>query len=589
MKFCDMEEEEYQEFDWSTPDENPMYETGKGAELTEIKFEGTFDEVRKQSQKILRLTGSKMSFNHDATALGVDDGMLSSVGTMAPKNGADEDETVNLRESLLQEIEWFRRSGDGFGRVLDLSPRDGLPVCKHVRVQEHVDPKADIGVCECGATISSLVDDKTQQYDTMISFCGLQTYQRCEQRKILLDIKRLSKSLLVVQGPLKDGDVDVSIEINFLIPGVKMVTVGRFFLWYYDQYTLRPEIDMSDREQQEALSTGSGEKLLAEGYEFKRVVLVGIDHYKCLGIVDTVQNVERCMVDVGLMHLETIPEALSRGLAEIGCSDLSCSFLGIVHPREGGSELFVFGTYDVRVKQRDYVKLTTPSQHVARIDRARFKTGHLLKVINLLVHMKVFRYNLKILNQYKTYIYRLKDGRKAERSFSEEWGYHKNSGLISVHLVEEVAENDVICCFGKLIQRYKPGKINLRSGNLLIGKAYRLADNLYKVGHVEGEQYERGWCNPSRPVVVVPMNDEFYRMAGDYLGLSDYDVKKEFLLLRGVAGDNCQKFRSLGECVFKKGPGNFEATEELFRELMRRSVITKYDLMLKGNYSADNR
>jgi len=581
MKFCDMEEEVYQEFDWSTPDENPMYETGKGAELTEIKFEGTFDEVRKQSQKILRLTGSKMSFNHDATALGVDDSMLSSVGTLIPKNGKDEGETMNLRESLLQEIEWFRQSGDGFGRVLDLSPRDGLPVCKHVRVQEHVDPRADMGVCECGAIISSLVDDKTQQYDTLISFCGLQTYQRCEQRKILLDIMKLSKSVLVVQGPLKVGDVDVSVEINFMIPNVKTVNVGQFILWYYDQYTLRPETA--------ALITDSGEKVFAEGYELKRVVLVGIDHNKCLGVVGTVTGTERCMVDVGLMYLETIPEALSRGLAEIGCGDVSCSFLGIVHPREGESELFVYGTYDVRVKQRDYVKLSTTSEYVARISRARFKTDHLLKVINLLVDMKVFRYDLRVLNQHKTYTYRLENGGRVERTFSDEWGYHKNSGLISVHLVREVAENDVICCFGKLIQRYRPRKLNLRSGNLVIGKACWVADNHYKVGHVEGEQYERGWCNPSRPVVVVPMNDEFYRMAGDYLGLPDYDVKKEFLLLRGVVGDNCQEFRPLGECVFRRNPGNFEATEELFRELMRRSVITKYELMLKGNYSADNR
>jgi len=131
MKFCDMEEEVYQEFDWSTPDENPMYETGKGSELTEIKFEGTFDEVRRQSQILLRLTGSKMSFNHDATVLGMDDSMQDCVGTMTPKDGEDVDDTLGLQESLFHEIDCFRQSGDGFGRVLDLSPRDGLLMCTY--------------------------------------------------------------------------------------------------------------------------------------------------------------------------------------------------------------------------------------------------------------------------------------------------------------------------------------------------------------------------------------------------------------------------------------------------------------------------
>jgi len=458
-----------------------------------------------------------------------------------------------------------------------------------MRVQEHVDPRANIGDCECGAMVSSLVDDKTQQYDTLISFCGLQTYQRGEQRKILTDVMRMSKSVLVVQGPLKHGDVDVSVEINFVIPNVKMVTVGKFFLWYYDQYTLRQGKDMSKQIWQEAKKTIYGEPAWDEGYELKRVVLVGVDHYKCLGVVDTLLDTERCLVDVVVKYMETIPEALIRGLLEIGCGDLSYNFMGIVHPREGESQLFVYGTYDVRLRQRGYVKVSFPTKYVSRIDRVRYKTGHLLKVINLLVQMKVLRYNLKIINQRKTYTYRTGDGGREERPFSEEWVFHRNSGLISVHMVEQVAERDVIRCFGKLIQRYRPKKINLRSGNRVIGKAYRLVDNLYKVGHVEGEQYERSWCNPSKPVVVVPMNDEFYQMAGHYLGLSDQEVKKGFLLLRGMVGGNYQGSRPVGECVFKRGPGNFEATEELCRELVRRNDIMKYDLMLEGKYSVDNR
>jgi len=212
-----------------------------------------------------------------------------------------------------------------------------------------------------------------------------------------------------------------------------------------------------------------------------------------------------------------------------------------------------------------------------------------VKVLNLLVQMKVMRYNLKVINQRKTYTYRLADGSRRERSFSDEWGFHLNSGLVSVHLAEEVAEKDVIRCFGKLVQRYRPKKVNLRSGNQVIGKAYWLVDNYYKVGPVVGEQYERSWCNPSRSVVVVPMNDKFYVMAGQYLGLSDQEVKAGFLLLKGMVGEDCQGCRPRGESVFKRSPGNFEATEELCQELMRRNAIMKYDLMLVGEYSTDSR
>jgi len=589
MKFCDMEEEVYQDFDFSTPDENPMYETGEGSELTEIKFLGTFDEVRKQSQMILRLTGSKMSFNHDATVLGVEDIMQDSVGTMIPKDGEDVDETLDLQKGIFHEIEIFRQSGDGFGRVLDLSSRDGLRLCEYMKVQEHVDPRANIGECECGAILSALVDDKTQQYDTLISFCGLQTYQRGEQRKILLDTQVLKKSVLIVQGPLRSNEVDVSVEINFVYPKVKMVTVGKFFIWYYDQYTLRQEKDVSKSHWQDALKTIYGEPVWDEGYELKRVVLVGIEHYKCVGMVDTIEDTERCIVDVVVKYLETIPEALERVLVEKNCGDLNRQFLGVIHPREGESQLFVYGSYDSRLKQRGYVKCEQTSKFVGKLDGRRFKTGHLVKVLNLLVQMKILRYNLKVINQRKTYTYRLADGSRQERSFSEEWGFHLNSGLVSVHLAEEVAETDVIRCFGKLVQRYSPKKINLRSGNRIIGKAYRLVDNYYKVGPVIGEQYDRSWCNPGKSVVVVPMNDKFYVMAGQYLGLSGQEVKAGFLLLKGMVGEDCQECRARGESVFKRSLGNFEATEELCQELTRRNVIMKYNLMLEGEYSTDSR
>jgi len=274
---------------------------------------------------------------------------------------------------------------------------------------------------------------------------------------------------------------------------------------------------------------------------------------------------------------------------ETGCGGLNCTFLGIIHPREGESQLFVYGSYDSRVKQRGYVKCEKTSRFVGKLDGRRFKTGHLLKVLNLLVQMKLLRYNLKAINQRKTYTYRLSNGGREERSFSDEWGFHLNCGLVVVHMAEEVFEKDVIRCFGKLIQRYCPKKISLRSGNRVIGKAYRLVDNYYKVGCVTGEQYERSWCNPSRSVVVVPMNNEFYGMAGQNLGLSEDEVKAGFLLLKGMVGEECQGCRTRGESVFKRSLGNFEATEELCQELMRRNAIMKYDLMLADEFSTDSR
>jgi len=405
----------------------------------------------------------------------------------------------------------------------------------------------------------------------------------------LTDAMNLRKSILVVQGPLKEGDVDVSVEINFIVPNVKMVTVGKFFLWYYDQYTLRRDKDESSTVWQGALKTIYGEPVWDEGYELKRVVLVGIDHYKCIGMVDTVEDTERCLVDVAVKYLETIPEALERGMADKGCGELSCTFLGVIHPREGESQLFVFGSYDSRVKQRGYVKCDQTSRFVGKLDGRRFKTGHLLKVLNLLVQMKLLRYNLKVINQRKTYTYRLAYGGREERSFSEEWGFHLNQGLVVVHMAEVVVEKDVIRCFGNLIQRYCPKKVSLRSGNCEIGKAYWVVDNYYRVGPVIGEQYERSWCNPSRSIVVIPMNDNFYWMAGQYLGLSEQEVKSGFLQMKGMVGEDCQKGRSRGEIVFRRDPGNFEATEELCQELMRRNAIMKYDLMLVGEYSTDNR
>jgi len=98
--------------------------------------------------------------------------------------------------------------------------------------------------------------------------------------------------------------VDVSVEINFVYPKVKMVTVGKFFIWYYDQYTLRQYKDVNKSLWQEALMTIYGEPAWDEGNELKRVVLVGIEHYKCVGLVDTIEDTERCIVDVVVKYLE---------------------------------------------------------------------------------------------------------------------------------------------------------------------------------------------------------------------------------------------------------------------------------------------
>jgi len=569
MKFCDMEEEVYQEFDWSTPDENPMYETGKGSELSEIKFSGTFDEVRKQSQKILRITGSKMSINHDAILLGMDDSMPDNVGTLTHHSAEGLDMMENLQDRLLHEIECFRQSGDGFGRVLDLSAQSEMRLCDHVIVHEHVDPRASHGMCKCGARISAHMDDRFQKCDTLISFCGLQTYQRGEQREILLEIVKSSKNVLIVQGPLKIGDVDVSVEINFIIPNVKMVIVEAFVLWYYDHHEEQEELERNNEHWQTAFKTINGEPGWEESDDLKRVVLVGISNSKCLGIVNVSKDVERCLVDVAIKYQETIPEALARGLLEIGCGDLSYDFLGVTNPSEGECQLFVYGSYDDRINQRGYVKFVDPATYVDKVNGKRSKTGHLMKVLNLLVKMKQLKYSMQTLNQYMAYAYRLGDDGREERFCAGEWQYHENVGRISVHMVEKVSENDLIRCSGKLIQHYKPKKINLRSGNQIIGKAYRLEENLYTVGLVIERQFEKNWCNLSGSVKIATVNDECYQMAGHYLGLSDQELKRGFLLMRGQRGNERVGNRSVGECIFKRCPGDLEATEELWQELIQ--------------------
>jgi len=479
------------------------------------------------------------------------------------------DESLSLSDGLFQEIECCRQSGLGFGRVLDLSAPEGKKLCERVKIHEHVEAQASQGVCECGAIVSAQVEDKVQQYDTLISFCGLQTYQRGEQREILVDAMKLRKSILIVQGPLKPGDVDVTVEINFIIPNVKLVVVGSFSLWYYDHSCAQRDQEGISLQKQTAFRTVYGEPGWEESDDLKRVVLVGINSQKCSGIVDSSKDVERCLVDVAIEYQETIPEALTRGLLAIGCGDLSYNFLGVIHAREGESQLFVYGSYDDRINQRGFVKFDRHTTYVGKVNGIRSKTGHLMKVLNLLVQMKLLNYNLSNINQHMVYAYRLGDNGIEERFSADEWRYHENVGRISVHMVERVSENDVIRCSGKLVQRYKPKKINLRSGNRVIGKAYWLEDNLYTVGLVYEKQYEKKWCNPSKLVKVVTENDDFYQEARRYWGLSDQDLKRGFLLMRGAEIGGCQRNRSLGESIFKRCPEDLEATEELWLDLIQ--------------------
>jgi len=493
--------------------------------------------------------------------------MPDSVGTMISQEEGVLEEPNILCDRLFHEIECCRQSGLGFGRVLDVSAQEGPKICEGVKIHEHVDAQASQGVCECGAIISAQVGDKIQQYDTLISYCGFQTYQRGEQREMLVDAMRLRKNVLIVQGPLNPGDVDVSVEINFNIPKVKMVVVGSFSLWHYDHRCAQQEQEWINLQRQPAFKTVYGEPGWEESDDLKRVVLVGINSQKCIGIVDTSKDVERCLVDVAIKYEETIPEALTRGLLAIGCGDLSYNFLGVTHAREGESQLFVYGSYDDRINQRRYVKFDRHTTYVGKINGSRSKTGHLMKVLNLLVQMKLLNYSLSKINQHMVYAYRLGDKGIEERFYADEWKYHENVGRISVHMVEKVSENDVIRCRGKLVQRYKPKKINLRSGNQVIGKAYWLEDNLYTVGLVYEKQYEKKWCNLSGLGKVVTEKDDFYQVARHYLGLSDQDLKRGFLLIRGVEMDGRQRKCSLGECIFKRCPGDLEATEELWLEL----------------------
>jgi len=248
---------------------------------------------------------------------------------------------------------------------------------------------------------------------------------------------------------------------------------------------------------------------------------------------------------------------------------LSYDFLGVTNPSEGECQLFVYGSYDDRINQRGYVKFEDPATYVDKVNGKRSKTGHLMKVLNLLVKMKQLKYSMQTLNQYMAYAYRLGDAGREERFCAGEWQYHENVGRISVHLVEKVSENDLIRCSGKLIQHYKPKKINLRSGNQIIGKAYRLEENLYTVGLVIERQFEKNWCNLSGSVKIATVNDECYQMAGHYLGLSDQELKRGFLLMRGQRGNERVGSLSVGECIFKRCPGDLEATEELWQELIR--------------------
>jgi len=194
------------------------------------------------------------------------------------------------------------------------------------------------------------MDDKDHHYDTIISFLGFQTYQRGEQRKILTDIMKMNKSVLIVQGPLHEGDVDVSVEINFVIPRVKLATVRDYSVWYYDQYMQYRDDDANVGIRLDAWKTVNGEPGWNEVCALKRVVLVGIANAKCVGLIESTESVEHCLVDEIIQFHETIPEALSRGLLHIGRGDLSYDFLGIVHSIDRESQLFVYGSYDERVK-----------------------------------------------------------------------------------------------------------------------------------------------------------------------------------------------------------------------------------------------
>jgi len=345
------------------------------------------------------------------------------------------------------------------------------------------------------------------------------------------------------------------------------VVVGSFSLWYYDHSCAQLEPEGSNLQMETAFKTVYGDPGWEECEDLKRVVLVGINRQKCIGIVDSSKDVERCLVDVAIRYQETIPEALTRGLLAIGCGDLSYNFLGVTHARQGENQLFVYGSYDDRINQRGYVKFDRHTTYVGKVDGSRSKTGHLMKVLNLLVQMKLLNYSLSKINQHMAYVYRLGDKGIEERFCAEEWRYYKNVGRISVHMVEKVSENDVIRCRGWLFQRYKPKKINLRSGNQVIGKAYWLEDNLYTVGLVHEKQYEKKWCNLSDLVKVVTEKDDFYQVARHYLGLSEQDSKIGFLLIRGADIEGSQRNRSLGECIFKRCPGDLEATEELWLEL----------------------
>jgi len=165
--------------------------------------------------------------------------------------------------------------------------------------------------------------------------------------------------------------------------------------------------------------------------------------------------------------------------------------------------------------------------------------------------------------------------RYLEYNLSEQFRYHQNKGRISVHMEDCVAENDLIRCFGQMYQRYRPNKVYLRSKNQIIGKAYWVFGNLYEVGFVEG--YQECWQSNMRvPKTDVPMNDEFYEMAGPYLGKTTQEMSEGFLLLSIRDGEENHGYRPRGECAFKRRPCDCGVKHEDCQEMIDQIAAEDY-------------
>jgi len=226
----------------------------------------------------------------------------------------------------------------------------------------------------------------------------------------------------------------------------------------------------------------------------------------------------------------------------------------------------VYGSYDERVKLKSFNKSKVSDKDIRKITGKIAMSGNMVKVINLLVQMKIVVYDLIGIQRRN---------RDLEYSMSEYWRYHQNKGRISVHMEDCVAENDLIRCFGKMYQRYRPSKVYLRSKNQVIGKAYWVFGNLYEVGVVEG--YQECWQSNMRALKVdVPMNDEFYEMAGPYLGKTTQEMSEGFLLLSIKDGVENQGYRPRGECAFKRRPCNCGVNHEEGQDKINQPVAEEY-------------